>query len=92
MKFTPEDISLLIGLVSAMLAIYGRFKTEILTQEKRMTVLEKDNEFLKEFKTTATQRLNNQEEQNKTLLVLAEHVKALSEDVKELKILITKGE
>ena len=62
MRFTPEDISLLVGLVGAMLAIYGRFKTEILMQEKRMTVLEKDNEFLKEFKTTATQRLNNHEE------------------------------
>ena len=57
-----------------------------------MTILEKDNEFLKEFKTTATQRLNNHEEQNKALLVLAEQVKTLSEDVKELKILITKGE
>ena len=92
MRFTPEDISLLVGLVSAMLAIYGRFKTEILMQEKRMTVLEKDNEFLKEFKVTATQRLNNHEEQNKALLVLAEQVKTLSEDVKELKVLITKGE
>ena len=92
MRFTPEDISLLVGLVSAMLAIYGRFKTEILMQEKRMTVMEKDNEFLIEFKNTATRRLNNHEEQNKALLVLAEQVKTLSEDVKELKILITKGE
>ena len=92
MKFTPADISLLVGLVSAMLAIYGRFKTEILMQEKRMTVMEKDNEFLIEFKNTATRRLNNHEEQNKALLVLAEQVKTLSEDVKELKILITKGE
>ena len=92
MRFTPEDISLLVGLVSAMLAIYGRFKTEILMQEKRMTVLEKDNEFLIEFKKTATHRLDNHEEQNKALLVLAEQVKTLSEDVKELKILITKGE
>lgn len=92
MRFTPEDISLLVGLVSAMLAIYGRFKTEILMQEKRMTVIEKDNEFLIEFKNTATQRLNNHEEQSKALLVLAEQVKTLSEDVKELKILITKGE
>ena len=92
MRFTPEDISLLVGLVSVMLAIYGRFKTEIMMQEKRMTILEKDNEFLKEFKNTATQRLNNHEEQNKALLVLTEQVKTLSEDVKELKILITKGE
>ena len=37
MRFTPEDISLLIGMVSAMLAIYGRFKTEILMQVDRQT-------------------------------------------------------
>lgn len=92
MRFTPEDISLIVGMASAILAIYGRFKTEILMQEKRMTILEKDNEFLIEFKTTATQRLNNHEEQNKALLVLAEQVKTLSEDVRELKALITKGE
>ena len=54
MRFTQEDISLLVGMVSAMLAIYGRFKTEILMQEKRMTVLEKDNEFFIEFKRKRT--------------------------------------
>ena len=90
MRFTPEDISLLVGLVSAMLAIYGRFKTEILMQEKRMTVMEKDNEFLIEFKNTATRRLNNHEEQNKAILVLAEQVKNMSEDIRDLKRVIMK--
>ena len=61
-------------------------------QENRSTVLEKDIENLKEFKESANRRLDNHEEQNKALLVLAEQVKTLSEDVKELKILITKGE
>lgn len=90
MHFTPEDISLFIAFVGACLGLYGRFKGDIVAQEKRMTVLEKDNEFLKEFKQSATQRLNNHEEQNKAILVLAEQVKTLSEDVKELKTLITK--
>ena len=90
MRFTPEDISLLVGLVSAMLAIYGRFKTEILMQEKRMTVMEKDNEFLIEFKNTATRRLNNHEEQTKAILVLAEQVKNMGDDVRDLKRVIMK--
>lgn len=90
MNFTPEDISLGVGFVGICLSIYGRFKGDIIAQEKRMTVLEKDNEFLKEFKQSATHRLNNHEEQNKAILVLAEQVKTLSEDVKELKTLITK--
>ena len=90
MRFTPEDISLLVGLVSAMLAIYGRFKTEILMQEKRMTVMEKDNEFLIEFKNTATRRLNSHDEQNKAILVLAEQVKNMGDDIRDLKRVIMK--
>lgn len=90
MHFTPEDISLFVGFVVAILGIYGRFKGDIVAQEKRMTVIEKDNEFLREFKQSATQRLNNHEEQNKALLILTEQVRGLSEDVRELKTLITK--
>lgn len=90
MHFTPEDISLVIGFVGTCLGIYGRFKGDLVAQEKRMTVLEKDNEFLREFKQSATQRLNNHEEQNKALLILTEQVRGLSEDVRELKTLITK--
>lgn len=90
MRFTPEDISLFVGFVGAILGIYGRFKGDIVAQEKRMTVLEKDNDYLREFKQSATQRLNNHEEQNKALLILTEQVRSLSEDVRELKTLITK--
>ena len=91
-RFTPEDISMMIGFVSVLLGIYGRFKGYIIAGEKRSTVIEKDIENLKEFKLSATQRLNNHEEQNKAILVLAEQVKSLSEDVRELKSLIIKKE
>lgn len=91
-RFTPEDISLIIGFVGVCLGIYGSFKSTIIAQEKRLVVLEKDIENLKEFKGSATQRLNNHEEQNKTILVLAEQIKGLSEDVRELKQLITSKE
>lgn len=91
-RFTPEDISMMIGFVSVLLGIYWRFKGDIIAGEKRSTVIEKDIENLKEFKLSATQRLNNHEEQNKAILVLAEQVKSLSEDVRELKSLIIKKE
>lgn len=87
--FTPEDISMMIGFVGVCLGIYGNFKGAIVAQEKRMVIIEKDVENLREFKTSANKRLDNHDEQNKAILVLAEQVKVLSEDVRELKTLIT---
>ena len=43
---------------------------------------------MRDFRLTAVRRLDNHDEQNKSLLILAEQVKALSEDMKELKALI----
>ena len=53
-----------------------------------MVVIEKDIESMRDFRLTAVRRLDNHDEQNKSLLILAEQVKALSEDMKELKALI----
>ena len=44
--------------------------------------------YLQEFKVSANKRLDNHDEQNKAILVLAEQVKSLGEDVRELKNLI----
>jgi|GEM_PF-1192425 len=86
--FTPEDISMIIGFIGVLLGIYGNFKGTIIAQEKRMVVMEKDIENMRDFRLTAVRRLDNHDEQNKSLLILAEQVKALSEDMKELKALI----
>ena len=86
--FTPEDLSMIIGFVGVLLGIYGSFKGTIIAQEKRMVVMEKDIETMRDFRLTAFRRLDNHDEQNKSLLILAEQVKALSEDMKELKALI----
>ncbi|HFR4575838.1 TPA: hypothetical protein ACHWJ6_000163, partial [Streptococcus suis] len=59
-------------------------------QENRITILEKDIENLKEFKESANRRLDNHDEQNKAILVLAEQVKSLGDDVRELKRIILK--
>ena len=87
-RFTPEDISMMIGFVGILLGIYGNFKGNIVAQEKRMVVIEKDIENMRDFRLTAVRRLDNHDEQNKAILVLAEQVKSLGEDVRELKNLI----
>ena len=79
---------MMIGFVGVVLGIYGNFKGTIIAQEKRLVVMEKDIESMRDFRLTAVRRLDNHDEQNKSLLILAEQVKALSEDMKELKALI----
>ena len=86
--FTPEDVSMMIGFIGILLGIYGNFKGNIVAQEKRMVIIEKDIETMRDFRLTAVRRLDNHDEQNKAILVLAEQVKSLGEDVRELKSLI----
>ncbi len=92
MQFRPEHVYTFVAFVSSALGMWSILSTKMTKQENRNTVLEKDIEHLKEFRESAHRRLDSHEEQNKALLVLAEQVKTLSEDVKELKVLITKGE
>ena len=71
-----------------VIGLYFSMKDKATKQENRLTILEKDIENLNEFKTSANKRLDNPDEQNKAILVLAEQVKSLGEDVRELKSLI----
>ena len=71
-----------------VIGLYFSMKDRATKQENRLTVLEKDIENLNEFKRSANKRLDNHDEQNKAVLVLAEQVKSLGEDVRELKTLI----
>nr|DAY87395.1 MAG TPA: nucleoporin [Caudoviricetes sp.] len=70
-----------------VVGLYFSMKDRATKQENRITAMEKDIENLREFKESANKRLDNHDEQNKAILVLAEQVKSLGEDVRELKIL-----
>lgn len=71
-----------------VVVLYFSMKDRATKQENRMTAIEKDIENLREFRMSANKRLDNHDEQNKAILVLAEQVKSLGEDVRELKNLI----
>ena len=71
-----------------VVVLYFSMKDRATKQENRNTIMEKDIENLREFKESANKRLDNHDEQNKAILVLAEQVKSLGEDVRELKTLI----
>lgn len=71
-----------------VVVLYFFMKDRATKQENRITAIEKDIENLREFRMSANKRLDNHDEQNKAILVLAEQVKSLGEDVRELKTLI----
>lgn len=90
MHIRPEHVYALVGFVSAVVGLWTNFSAKITKQENRITVLEKDIENLKEFKESANRRLDSHDEQNKAILVLAEQVKSMGEDIRELKRVIMK--
>ncbi|KXT73205.1 Phage holin [Streptococcus sp. DD10] len=84
-------VQLMFSLVPVVV-LYFSMKDRTTKQENRITIMEKDIESLREFKESANRRLDNHDEQNKAILVLAEQVKSLGEDVRELKQLIQSKE
>ncbi len=90
MQFRPEQVYTFVAFVSSVLGMWSILSAKMTKQENRNTVLEKDIENLKEFKESANQRLNSHDEQNKAILVLAEQVKNMGDDVRDLKRVIMK--
>lgn len=90
MQFRPEQVYTFVAFASSVLGMWSILSAKMTKQENRNTVLEKDIENLKEFKESANHRLNSHDEQNKAILVLAEQVKNMSDDIRDLKRVIMK--
>ena len=86
-EFEHLVIRFVISMIPVII-LYFSMKDRATKQENRITAIEKDIENLREFKESANSRLDNHDEQNKAILVLADQVKSLGEDVRELKTLI----
>ena len=90
MQFRPEHVYTFIAFVSSVLGMWSILSAKMTKQENRNTVLEKDVENLKEFKENANRRLDSHDKQNEALLVLAEQVKNMADDIRDLKRVIMK--
>lgn len=90
MQFKPEHIYTFIAFASSILGMWSTLSAKMTRQENRSTVLEKDIESLKEFKESANRRLDNHDKQNEAILVLAEQVKNMGDDIRDLKQVIMK--
>ena len=90
MQFKPEHVYTFVAFASSILGMWSTLSAKMTRQENRITVLEKDIENLKEFKESANCRLNSHDEQNKAILVLAEQVRNMADDIRDLKRVIMK--
>ena len=90
MQFRPEHIYTFIAFVSSVLGTWSILSAKMTRQENRSTILEKDIENLKEFKESANRRLDSHDKQNEAILVLAEQVKNMADDIRDLKRVIMK--
>ena len=90
MQFRPEQVYTFVAFVSSAIGMWSILSAKMTKQENRNTVLEKDIEHLKEFKESANRRLESHDKQNEAILVLAEQVKNMSDDVRDLKRVIMK--
>ena len=90
MQFKPEQVYTFVAFVSTVLGMWSILSAKMTKQENRNTILEKDIENLKEFKESATRRLDSHDKQNEAILVLAEQVKNMGDDVRDLKRVIMK--
>ena len=90
MSFKPEHVYTFVAFVSSILGMWSILSAKVTKQENRNTVLEKDIENLKEFKESANRRLDSHDKQNEAILVLAEQVKSMGDDIRDLKRVIMK--
>ena len=90
MQFRPEHVYTFIAFVSSTIGMWSTLSAKMTRQENRSTILEKDIENLKEFKESANRRLDNHDKQNEAILVLAEQVKNMGDDIRDLKQVIMK--
>ena len=90
MQFIPEQVYIYVAFISSIIGIWSALSAKVTRQENRSTVLEKDIENLKEFKESANRRLDSHDKQNEAILVLAEQVKRMGDDVRDLKMVIMK--
>ena len=90
MQFRPEHVYTFVAFISSILGMWSILSAKMTRQENRNTILEKDIENLKEFKESANRRLDSHDKQNEALLVLAEQVKNMADDIRDLKRVIMK--
>lgn len=82
------EIQMVISLVGFSIVVYGFYNSinqKSIMQANKINTLEIKKEYLERAVTNITRRMDEQEKQSQSILLLTEQIKNLSEDVRELK-------
>lgn len=85
------EYQLLITIISFFITVYGFYnvlKAKGIEQATTIKTLELKISYLEQVTKTHTRRLDDHDEQNKALVAMTEQIKNLTDDVRELKVMI----
>lgn len=85
LMINPTWIYSFIGFLIAVYSVYSNLNNKSVLTATKLRELELRVQHLEELAKKNSARLDNQDEQNKVLVILNEQFKIMSEDIKEIK-------
>ncbi|WP_315026588.1 hypothetical protein [Abiotrophia defectiva] len=84
-SISSEVLGYIIGVLIPVAGLYLNNKSKITEQEHRMTMIEAGQNYIQKLSEQNSRRLDEHDEQNKITYQLVEQIKAMKEDLIEIK-------
>ena len=84
-SISSEVLGYIIGVLIPVAGLYLNNKSKITEQEQRMTMIEAGQNYIQKLSEQNSRRLDEHDEQNKITYQLVEQIKAMKEDLIEIK-------
>ena len=84
-SISSEVLGYIIGVLIPVAGLYLNNKSKITAQEHRMTMIEAGQNYIQKLSEQNSRRLDEHDEQNKITYQLVEQIKAMKEDLIEIK-------
>lgn len=79
-----SDITIVISAVAGMITVFSFFQNRMTSTEKRLSLLEKNDEYICEKLEDHKLRLDNHDKQTEAIVRMTEQLKVLSEKVDKM--------
>ena len=84
-SISSEVLGYIVGVLIPVAGLYLNNKSKITEQEHRMTMIEAGQNYIQKLSEQNRHRLDEHDEQNRVIYQLMEQIKAIKEDVVEIK-------
>lgn len=85
LMISPTWVYSFVGFLIAIYTVYSNLNNKSVLTATKLRELELRIQHLEELAKKNSTRLDNQDEQNKAIIILNEQIKIVSEDIKEIK-------